>query len=152
MRPTIPMAVLMALALTATPACAASSDVPPSDQQAIAELEAKANHAQPREQCFLYAQIMHRMSDLSLRLYAAGNVTKASALLKQIQQFSRKIHLSVGGRDKRLKNTEILLSRTTFRLTELLHASDYEDRPLIRQTIADVNQAQDAALMEVFNK
>jgi len=51
-----------------------------------------------------------------------------------------------------LKNAEILLSRITFQLTELLHSSDYRDRPLIKQTIADVNQAQNAALMEVFSK
>ncbi len=152
MRSKIPMALLVALALTAIPVCAASSDQIPAEQQAIEALEAKANQAKPRDQCFLYAQLMHRMTELSMRLYAAGNVTKATSLLKQIQQLSRKVHLSVGEKDKRLKNTEILLSRTTFRLTEMLHSSDYEDRALIRETIADVNRAQNAALMEVFNK
>ena len=152
MRSTIPTALLVALALTTIPVCAASSDQPPSEQQAIEALEARANQAKPRDQCFLYAQLMHRMTEFSMRLYAAGNVTKATLLLKQIQNISRKVHLSVSEDDKRLKNAEILLSRTTFRLTELLHSSDYQDRPLIRQTIADVNQAQNATLMEVFSK
>ncbi len=152
MRSTILAALLVALALTAIPVRAASSDVTPSEQQALEALEAKANQAKPREQCFLYAKVMHRMTQLSLRLYAAGNVTKATSLLKQIQRLSHKVHVSVSENDKRLKNAEILLSRITFQLTELLHSSDYRDRPLIKQTIADVNQAQNAALMEVFSK
>jgi len=151
MRSAIPVAVLLAVGLTAIPLRAAPPDDTP-DQQTIDALTAKASQAQPREQCFLYAEIMRDMTELSLRQYAAGNVAKASDLLKQIQALSHKIHLSVAQNDKRLKNAEIMLSRTAFRLTELLHSSDYEDQPLIRQTIADVNQAQDAALMDVFNK
>jgi hypothetical protein len=87
-----------------------------------------------------------------LRQYASGNFARASALLKQIQKTAHKIHLSLGQDDKRLKHAEILLSNTTFRLTELLRSSDYEDRPLIKQTISDVDQAQNATLMQVFQK
>ncbi|MGH9589444.1 MAG: hypothetical protein ACRD25_03575, partial [Terracidiphilus sp.] len=61
-------------------------------------------------------------------------------------------HLSVARNDKRLKHAEISLSTAAFRLTELLRSSDYQDRPLIKETIADVNQAQDAAMMQVFNQ
>ena len=152
MRSAIPMAALLALSLTMVPlrATAAPDDVP--DQQTINALAAKADQASPREQCFLYAQLMHLMTEFSLRQYAAGNVAKATGLLKQIQTLSGKIHLSVTDNDKRLKNAEILLGRTAFRLTELLHSSDYQDQALIRQTIADVNQAQTAALLQVFNK
>ena len=152
MRSANSMALLLALSLVAVPLYAASSDDAPTEQQAIEALEAKADHAQPRDQCFLYAEVMHRMTELSLRQYAAGDVSKASTLLKQIQQLSHKIHLSVADNDKRLKHAEILLSRTAFRLTELLHSSDFQDRPLIKQTLADVNQAQDAAMMQVFSK
>jgi len=151
-RSAIPISVLLVVSLTVLPlrAAASSDDVP--DQQTIDALAAKANQAQPRDQCFLYAQLMQDMSELSARQYAAGNITNASFLLRQIQTLSRKVHLSVAENDKRLKNAEILLSRTAFRLTELLHSSDYEDQALIRQTIADVSQAQNAALMQVFNK
>ena len=151
MRSAILMVLLMALGLTAVPLRAASPGDTP-DQQTIDALTAKANQAQPRDQCYLYAEIMRDMTELSLRQYAAGNVAKASDLLKQIQELSRKIHLSVTDNDKRLKNAEILLSRTAFRLTEMLQSSDYQEQPLIRQTIADVNQAQNAALMQVFSK
>lgn len=152
MRSTISMALLLALSLVAAPVFAASSDDLPAEQQAIEALEAKANQAQPRDQCFLYAEIMHRMTDLSMRQYAAGNAARALSLLKQIQQISHKVHLSVARNDKRLKHAEILLSSTAFHLTEMLHSSEYEDRPVIKQTIADVNKAQDAAMMQVFNQ
>ena len=146
------VALLLAISLTAIPAFAAASSDIPAEQQAIEALEVKADQAQPRDQCFIYAEILHRLTDLSMRQYAAGNATRAVSLLKQIQQISHKIHLSVARNDKRLKHAEILLSSTAFHLTELLHSSDYQDRPLIKQTIADVNKAQDAAMMQVFNQ
>ena len=72
--------------------------------------------SQPREQCFLYAELIHQMTEFSLKQYAAGDVDKASDLLKQIQTITHKMHLSVGENDKRLKNAEILLRHTAFRL------------------------------------
>lgn len=152
MRPATPIAVLLTVSLTMVPLCATASSDDIPNQQSIDALAAKADQAPARDQCFLYAELMHSMTEFSLQQYAAGNVAKASALLKRIQELSHKIHLSVTDNDKRLKNAEILLSRTAFRLTELLQSSDFQDRQLIKQTIADVNQAQTAALMQVFNK
>jgi hypothetical protein len=54
--------------------------------------------------------------------------------------------------DKRLKNAEILLRRTAFRLTEMLHSSSFEDRALVEQTLTQVNQAESEAMMQVFRK
>lgn len=122
------------------------------DQQTIDALTAKVNQAAPREQCFIYAEIVHQMTEVSLRQYAAGDVDKATGMLKQIQQFAHKIHLSLAGNDKRLKNAEILLRHTAFRLNEMLHSSSYEDRALVEQTLAQVNAAENEAMMQVFRK
>jgi hypothetical protein len=62
------------------------------------------------------------------------------------------IHLSVAEDNKRLKNAEILLRHTAFRLNEMLHASSLEDRPLVEQTLAQVNQAETDAMLQVFRK
>ena len=132
--------------------CASSPDNAPNDQQGIDALEARASQAQPREQCFLYAQLVQQMTELSIRQYAAGDVVKASSLLTRIQHIAQKIHLSVADNDKRLKNAEILLNRTAFRLNEMLRASSVEDRPLVEQTLAKVSQAQNATMMQVFQK
>src|SRR5664279_2479297 len=105
----------------AVPAFAASPDDKLIDQDSIAALQRRIAQAQPREQCFLYAELVHQMTEFSLRQYAAGDVDKASGLLKRIQQMAHKIHLSVGDDNKRLKNAEILLRHTTYRLNEMLH-------------------------------
>jgi argininosuccinate lyase len=71
-------------------------------------------------------------------------------LLQQIQRIAKKIHLGVSDNDKRLKNAELMLSQTAFRLSEMLQASSVDDRPLVEQTLAQVTDAKNAALLEVF--
>jgi hypothetical protein len=72
--------------------------------------------------------------------------------LKRAQELTHKIHLALSEDNKRLKNAEILLRHTAFRLTELLHTSEFEDRPLVQETLSQVNQAQTEAMMQVFKK
>ena len=152
MRSVITVTAFVALTLTAIPGYAASGDNKPPDPDTIAALEVRASQAQPREQTFLYAQLVQQMTELSIRQYAAGDGEKASNLLKRIQQITQKIHLSLSENDKRLKNAEMLLSHTAFRLNEMLHATSVEDRPLVEQTLAQVTEAQNATLMRVFQK
>lgn len=152
MRGVVPIVAGVLLSLAALPVCASSGDNKAPDPDAIAALEARANQAQPREQCFLYAELVHQMTELSIRQYAAGDVDKATNLLKQVQRIAQKIHFSLSDNDKRLKNAEILLSHTAFRLNEMLHSSNIEDRPLVKQTLAQVTQAQNATMMQVFHK
>ena len=152
MRFAVPIAILLILGTSTIPTRASSMDEKNFDQQTIEALEAKVEQAQPRERCFLYAELMHQMTEVSLRLYVAGDVEKASGLLRQVQKFAHKIHVSVGENDKRLKNAEILLRHTAFRLTEMLHSSSFEDRTLVEQTLAQVNQAESETMMQVFRK
>jgi hypothetical protein len=152
MRAVVPTVAVLTLNLLALPLCAASGDSKPLDPDAIAALEARAEQAQPREQCYLYAELVQQMTELSIRQYAAGDIEKANHLLKEVQRIAQKIHLSLADNDKRLKNAEILLSHTSFRLKEMLHASSLEDRPLVEQTLSQVTDAQNATLMQVFRK
>ena len=152
MRTVIPIAAFLALSLNIGPVCALASDSSTPDQQTIEALELRASQAQPREQCFLYALLVRQMTELSIRQYQAGDVNKATGLLRQIQKFAQKIHRSVADNDKRLKNAELLLDRTAFRLGEMAQSSNVEDRPLVEQTLAQVTDAKNAAMMQVFNK
>ena len=152
MRSLIPMSAVLIVALSPIQARPSSLDDKPFDQQSILALEAKVIQAQPKDQCFLYAELVHQMTEVSLQQYAAGDVEKATGMLKEIQQFAHKIHLSLAGNDKRLKNAEILLRHTAFRLNEMLHTSSFEDRALVEQTLAQVNEAQTEAMMQVFRK
>jgi hypothetical protein len=62
------------------------------------------------------------------------------------------MHLSVAENDKRLKNAEILMRHTAFRLSQMLHDSSYEDRPLVQETLAQVNKAESETMLQVFRK
>jgi hypothetical protein len=152
MRSQIKLVVLLVFTALAIPAGAASMDDKIPDQQTMDALETRASQAQPREQCFLYAELVHDMIEVSLRQYAAGDAEKATGLLKRAQELTHKIHLALSDDNKRLKNAEILLRHTAFRLTELLHTSEFEDRPLVQETLSQVNQAQTEAMMAVFKK
>ena len=140
------------LTVSALPACASGFDDKTPNQLSIAALSLKADQAQPREQSFLYTQLIHEMTEFSLRTYAAGDVDKATSLLRKVQLLSHKLHISISNDDKKLKDAEILLRHTAFRLNEMLHSSSYEDRPLVQETLAQVNKVQSDAMMHVFNK
>lgn len=146
------MAVVVLLASLSVPAGASSFDDKIPDQQSIDALEIRANLAQPKEQCFLYAQLVHEMIEFSAMRYAAGDVEKAAGLMKKAQEFTHKIHMVVADDNKRLKNAQILMRHTAFRLSELLHASSFEDRPLVQETLSELNQAQNEAMLQVFRK
>ena len=152
MRTVFPIAAFLALSFSVGPLCAESPADPTPDEQRIDALEVRAEQAQPRDQCFLYAQIVHQMTELSIRQYAAGDFNKATGLLKQIQKFTQKLHLVMGGNNKRLKNAELLLDQTAFRLNEMLQSSSIDDRPLVQETLAQVTDAKNAAMMQVFSK
>jgi hypothetical protein len=138
--------------LSVAPACASGFDDKTPNQQSIDALTARANQAQPRDQSFLYTQLIHEMTEFSLRTYAAGDIEKATTLLKNVQALSTKLHISISNDDKKLKEAEILLRHTAFRLNEMLHSSSYDDQPLVQETLAQVNKAQVEAMMHVFSK
>jgi hypothetical protein len=152
MRSQIKSALVLVFTALAIPACAASLDDKIPDQQTINALELRASQAQPREQCFLYAEVVHDMIEVSLRQYAAGESEKATGLLKRARELTHKIHLALSDDNKRLKNAQILLRHTAFRLNELLHTSASEDRSLVQETLAEVNDAQNEAMLQVFKK
>ena len=144
--------VLIAVTAVALPARASSPDEKLIDQQTISALQARIPTAQPREQCFLYAELIHQMTEFSMKQYAAGETDKATDLLKQIQYLTSKLHLSMKDNNKRLKNAEILLRHTAFRLTQLLHNSSSDDRDVVEATLAQVNKAESETMLEVFHK
>ena len=79
-----------------------------------------------------------------MKQYAAGETDKATDLLKQIQNVTKKLHLSMADNNKRLKNAEILLRHTAFRLTEFLHNSSTDDREVVQATLGPGQHAPKA--------
>ncbi|HEV2214888.1 MAG TPA: hypothetical protein VGR64_06330, partial [Terracidiphilus sp.] len=72
-------AAVLAIPLLALPAYALGSDDSTPDEQSINVLQQKIVTAGPREQCFLYAELIHEMTEVSIQQYNAGNDKKANA-------------------------------------------------------------------------
>jgi hypothetical protein len=122
------------------------------DQQAMAALMARADQAQPKEQCFLYAELVHQMTELAGQQYSSGDGDHASATLRLVQKYAQKIHMGVADDAKKMKNAEQLIEHTSFRLTGILNAASYEDRQMLQATLKQLEQVQTELMMQVFKK
>jgi hypothetical protein len=151
MRITPAIVVLFSAALS-IPAFGSSQDDKIPDQGTINALEMRAEAAQPREQCFLYAQLVHDMIEFSAQQYANGDTDKATSVLKKAQEFTHKLRAVLAANDKKLKDAQILMRHTAYRLTELLHSGNSDDQELLQDTLAQLNQAQTDAMLQVFKK
>jgi hypothetical protein len=77
------------------------------DSQAMAALIVKAEQAQPKDQCFLYAELVHEMSELAGQQLNAGDGDHASATLKTMQHYADKIHAGLSVDSRKMKNAEV---------------------------------------------
>ncbi|HEY4048851.1 MAG TPA: hypothetical protein VGM27_18455 [Acidobacteriaceae bacterium] len=115
-------------------------------------LEAKADQAPPRDRCFLYAELVSQMTDVAGQQFNAGDSVQASETLKLIQRYAEKIHMGAADDSKKLKNAEILMQRTCFRLKGILSEVSYEDRQGLEAALKQLNQVQAELMMQVFKK
>ena len=147
--------VLSLAALTVAPAAfAAPLGLATNDKildvQEITALETRAAQATPKEQCFLYAELAHPMAELAGQQLNAGNEHDASISLKAVQKYTEKIHTNVADDAKRLKNAEILMRHTAFRLKEIMMGASLDDRPTLESTLKQLDQVQSEMMLQVF--
>lgn len=121
------------------------------DPQAMAALIAKADQAQPKDQCFLYAELVHQMTELAGQQLSAGD-SRASETLHLIQKYAQKIHMGVAEDGKKMKNAEQLMEHTSYRLNGILNAASYDDRQVLQATLKQLQQVQTELMMQVFKK
>jgi hypothetical protein len=140
-----------ALAFNLSCTCAFAVDERIADPQAMAALMAKADQAQPKEQCFLYAELVHQMTELAGQQLSAGDA-RASETLHQIQKYAQKIHMGVAEDGKKMKNAEQLMRHTSYRLNDILNAASYDDRQVLQSTLKQLEQVQTELMMQVFKK
>jgi hypothetical protein len=146
-----PIGLLLFIALFFSPFSHASSmDDKPIDPVALSALATKASLASPKDQCFLYAELVHQMTVLASHQLSQGE--DPSATLRAVRDYTQKIHLGEASNNKRLKNAQILMERTAFRLNELLHSAALDDRPILESTLKNLNQVQNELMMQVFRR
>jgi hypothetical protein len=81
---------------TLSSSCVGARATSLADPSAIlAALQAKAEQAQPRDKCFLYAELVNHMTDLADRQLNSGDYEQASKTLELFQGNADKIHLDI---------------------------------------------------------
>jgi hypothetical protein len=140
----------LTISLSCVRALALDDRIP--DPQALAALMIKADQAQPKEQCFLYAELVHDMTELAGQQMSSGDGDHASATLRLIQKYAEKIHMGVAEDGKKMKNAEQLMRHTSFRLNGILNAASYDDRQALQATLKQLEQVQTELMMQVFKK
>jgi hypothetical protein len=143
----LPLTLVFASSITSR--AAAIDDTIPTPQL-ITQLEQRALQAPPREQCFLYTELVHSMTELAGKQMIDGDVDHASATLKRVEHYAHLIHLNLAHDAKRLKNAELLMHHTTHRLGDYMHAASGDDRVVLQATLKQLNQIQDEILTQVF--
>jgi hypothetical protein len=120
------------------------------DARELADLQAKAAAASPNEQPYIYAELVHSMTEIATAQYQAGDQQQASMSLKAAQSYAGKIQMSLLRDAKKLKNAEILIRHTAFRLKELMTGASLDDRPTLEATIQQLNQVQSEMMTQLF--
>jgi RNA polymerase sigma-70 factor, ECF subfamily len=141
--------VLCALPMTDARASAAALDDNPAS---LSTLRAKADEAEPRDRCFLYAKLVSQMTELAGNEIHSGDSTRAWETLTLVQQYAEKMHGGVANDSKKLKEAELLVERTSFRLKNILGGASYEDRQILEATLKQLNQVQTRLMTQVFEK
>jgi hypothetical protein len=141
--------VISILSLTWVSASASALD---DSSTPLAALQVKADQAQPKDRCFLYAKLISQLTDLAGHQLNSGNSGQASETLQLVQQYAEKIHVGVADDSKKLRDAELLMQRTTFRLQDILSQASYEDRQTLEATLKQLLQVQAQLMMQVFKK
>jgi phosphomevalonate kinase len=90
------------------------------------------------------------MTEIAGQELASGDIRHASETLKAVQSYSQKIHMGMAEDTRKLKNAEILMRHTAFRLKEILYNSSLDDRPTLESTLKQLDQVQTELMLQVF--
>jgi G:T/U-mismatch repair DNA glycosylase len=124
----------------------------PQHAIAVSELEAKADQALRQEQCFRYAELVSRMTDIARLQFSTGDSAAGEQTLSFVRQNVTKLQASIGDDTKKLKAAETLMQHTAFRLEGILHEAPYDNRDALEMTLKQVKNVQTQLMMEVFKK
>lgn len=122
------------------------------DEPALLHLEQQAASAQFKEQCYLYTELLHNLTEIAGKQLADGQDEQAAATFRHIDSIAAKVQIAMGKDAKRLKNAEMLLEHATHRLTDMLHITSGDQHAALQATVGRVNALQSLLLAQVFAK
>ncbi len=141
---------LCVLLATSRPAFASNPDETVLDAAALGQMEVRADHALVRDQCYLYTELLHGLTELAGRQMEAGQDDAAAATMVQVDAVATKLEVVTGKDAKRLKNAELLLEHTTHRLSDMLRVASSEQRSVMQSTLKHLYAVHTNVLAMVF--
>lgn len=136
------------VALSCPAFCA--SDAKTITLEQISQLQARVEHAQPEEQAFLYAQIIAGMSQEVERQLAAGDSAKAAAALDHMTAYASRLHSTMDGKTKKIKDAEILIRETVRHMEGMVRHADIEDQGMLHSALGKLSTLQADLMLHVF--
>ena len=132
------------------PCLAAAIDENLPDLATLAQMELRAQQAKPREQCFLYTELVHTYTEMAGKQMLAGEIEAAALNLKRVEHYAELVHMDLANDTKRVMNAQQLMHHTTRRLDEYVHKASFEDRDTLQATLKQLNRIEDELLTQVF--
>ena len=134
--------------LPATTLLAGTRDFDP--EHVLSTLQDKAERASLRDQCFLYAEVVHTMTEIASHQLVAGEPGDAASTLASMEHYVSLLDAGLARDTKKVKDAEILMRQTAFRLKESLNGAALEDRPAVEHTIQQLDQVESKLMQQVF--
>ena len=120
------------------------------DAAGITQMEQRAEHAEAREQAFLYTQLVHVYTQVAGRQMAAGEMEQANATLKRVEECASKVHGGLAKNTKKLKDAEMLLHAATYHLGQSMRTLSSDDKAAAEATLKQLDKLHDELLAQVF--
>lgn len=143
-------AVVVCSVLALSTATVRAADNRPPDASALQSLAEKAQHAGLREQCYLYAELVRGSTELADRELAEGNSVAGAQALKSVETYAAAMDQALARDAKKLKDAEILLRESAFRLKAAMLASSIDDRPAMASALGKINASEARVMGAVF--
>jgi len=140
--------VLFLLALPSARALSSHDDL--TTDAGLAQFELRAEHAEAREQAFLFTELVQVYILQAGKQIAAGEMDEANATLKRVQHCAEKIHGGLAKNTKKLKDAEMMLHMATYHLGQYMHTLSTDDKPTVESTLKQLDKVHEELLAQVF--
>ncbi|QMV17447.1 hypothetical protein GOB94_01010 [Granulicella sp. 5B5] len=120
------------------------------DAVTLTHMEEQAAQANPRDRCYRYAEVLAALTELEGQQIAAGQEAQARVTMQQMNDIAAKVQAEAVGNAKRLKDTEMMLERTTRRVSDMVHVVGYAQESAMQATLQHLNAVHTKVLAMVF--
>jgi len=116
----------------------------------LVQMENEADHAKPREQCYLYTELVDALTETAAQQVAAGDDTEAGKTVTRLGGVIAKLQQAASRDAKKLKNAEKMLGESARKLKDLSRVANGGERDDMQAILVKLNAAHNKILSLVF--